>query len=333
MAGASSGWVKTEAGGVKGKAFLSVAGIKAWYGNPSMSSTEVATIKRELASAPAAAAEIAKLSIQPTGQAQQRAATITASRPLRTQVDMRELDVRLLAETRTKVTNYTSPVVKKRIAKLSDADLQKKLQDVIADFTKSAEVAMRVPSDVLGTILDTSFLNQHATNTSRGDLDQITRMQAEWQLNGIPFNSSPDAYPIYGYLAAPNTPLFEDNGAEYYGDVRIIFKDVVRDRTSFTVGDSLYPAKAGSLMASSPDAPDLASIDGFGLNIIRLSDGFTKPIATRDIMKMGGYLEAQIYGPTTAADIAKINFSYNPSPAIQEKLAALNIAWTVGDTA
>lgn len=197
------------------------------------------------------------------------------------------------------VADYPIPI-NEATAKLVRKDLRtyhepEALDAALATLTKLVEgsdVNMRVPSEVMDKILkDGVFKNQHATGTSRGDLDPSSRLEAERNAFGDHL-SKPEELPVYAYV---NT---YDKGykpsVSGYGDVRIVFNEDVKRRTTITGQDSLTPFYDSAGAPSPMLKPDIVSLDG-----------------DVDAYKTGsppswGYIEAQIHGPLTTKDIKHV---------------------------
>lgn len=177
---------------------------------------------------------------------------------------------------------------------------------------ENANVAVRVTEDVLMTILDDGrFKNQHETETSRGYLDTSMRAEIEDKVWGE--GREIQERPIYGYLYNQSQP----RAVGQYGDIIVILnREVVEDRTTFTVGDSLHAMEV-SIVAPRPiGSPDYLAIVG------NSRDGL------RSFPASGGgdhiYYEAQIHGGVSISDIKEVRLtrflgSYDPELIAQLK--------------
>lgn len=114
---------------------------------------------------------------------------------------------------------------------------------------------------------------------------------------GIPRGSRPEDYPIYGYLDPKDGPPGATyHGVGQYGYVRLTLKDQVRNRTTFTVGDSL-----GTNLAPQPvNKPSLLSVGSYQFDNIDRSSAWA---TTQKV----SYIEAQIHGGVTVRDIAQLD--------------------------
>lgn len=138
-------------------------------------------------------------------------------------------------------------------------------------------------------------------------LDKKTEFENAYMgAEGVPAGERP----VYGYMQTEaehhNTTL------DHYGSVRVVLHDEVKDRTSFTIGDSLdrktFPSPLHApAVRSSP--PGVKSKD--------------------DLVKKSQYIETQIWGGVKASDIKHVQFSEEPKPALTKKLTKAGITWTV----
>lgn len=188
----------------------------------------------------------------------------------------------------------------------------KKALDNFKNYLDGSDVNMRVPADIMLKILaDGRFKNQHETGTSRGTLDNAYRLEAERNAFGDNL-SKPEELPVYGYV---NT---YDKGfrpsVSGYGNVRIVFNENVKSRTTVTGQDSLEPF-AGKDGAATPMLnPSVASLDG-DLETYRKGG------------LLYGYVEAQIHGGLTTKDIKHVYVPDNP--VLIKKLKEAKIPHTV----
>lgn len=116
------------------------------------------------------------------------------------------------------------------------------------DFYNDSEIQLAFKDKIFSLIRRGCFKNQHQTNTSNGGLDTKVRVEAENILGGIKIRSTkdpshPENYvrPKYAYLV-PTKPMTEVNGNNYvpgYGNIFAVFKQDVKERTTFTPMDSL----------------------------------------------------------------------------------------------
>ena len=133
------------------------------------------------------------------------------------------------------------------------------------------------------------------------------------------FHTDDPERPIYGYIdiGGRNDDLRGPMSLDMYGQVRVEFKDSVRDRTTVSFGDSLgeayIPAPARRLHADAIVKSSKQDID--------------RPWRTAE------YVEAQMHGGVTADDIARVVFPIGtpdmayppPSKDILDRLDPLGI--------
>ncbi len=212
------------------------------------------------------------------------------------------------AELRRK--NAVPPVVEQQM----EADLK--------DFLDNADLNMRMPEEALLEALDDNeFLNQHQANNSRG---MGRTVESEARMFGLPEGTPPEGLAKYGYLGP------DHGGVVSYGPIKVVFKDNVKDRATFTVNDS-FMMGSGEVMPSPVRDPsylsanlgqideaatamlpegmyDSTSVEPQGMNLRYGSEDF---VANGDMWHDAialeqtsiPYVEAQIYGKLTPADI------------------------------
>jgi hypothetical protein len=143
-------------------------------------------------------------------------------------------------------------------------------------------------------LVDGRFKSQFETMTSGGTFHPQMRMYAEKEGLGVPLDIDPKLRPIYAAVGAEGTNL------SCYGDVEWILKDTVKQRATITLGDSLYGFDSRSQVGDPYFRPTKACFDDnaddyglFGANEIH-------------------YIEVQIHGGLTLADVARIRVFRRP---------------------
>jgi hypothetical protein len=204
-------------------------------------------------------------------------------------------------------------------------DPQKELHDLggrIKDWVGHSEVRVRVDAIVLEQIIkDGRFKTQYETQTSNGFMDEHneTRALVEKTYFGYPKDLPISQRPVYGYLVREG--LAEDKDFQkwslsQYGMVTIELKDDVKDRTTFTLDDSLGSAEADGgdytpskqriepIPMKDPDPDDYTVAMPTALS---KEMGFPEP--TRDFENEVSYIEAQVHGGVRVEDIKKVVFA------------------------
>ena len=215
-----------------------------------------------------------------------------------------------------------------------------KFQNIMRDMLDENDFAMRVPSDtVLEEILNSHFKNQLETGTSLGTLDAERRQLATRELFGLQYDDvkkyNPRDFEKYGYLAPRN--IYDDlayEGVEQYGGITVRFKkEVVSNRATFTVGDSL----GSGLVASPVNNPTIASISGRDASKLRelnkaLMDPKVPFVDKVEKVTWGTYIELQYHGNLTAKDIASVTGTRSEiSLVIEKKLKDMGITVQIYD--
>ncbi len=206
-------------------------------------------------------------------------------------------------------------------AALGNRKDEERIVGVLKDYVEQSEVSVRVPSKVLGSILNDGLKNQHETGKSAGALvNRSLRKDAEQTMFGLPKSSKPSDYPIYGYMELKKGGPHP--GVAQYGDARITLKESVKDRASFTVSDSLLTGAKGRVLPTPMRSPGIEAV-GAGVWGKKLAGVKTPAQAMQQIP----YMEVQVHGGVKARDIARVDFAKTPSPEIQAKLKSAGITW------
>ena len=224
------------------------------------------------------------------------------------------------------------------------------------DIIEETQSVIRVGSANLGSILDTGALQNRFQGATE---DSGTRADAgfwreEWEQRVF----GEGQHPIYGFLA--DTPSAAQDkggtpqGVARYGDVVLVLKDEVRERTTFLLGDSgamnATPYEPGitdaEVMANAEPQPltDPSSDawDWAGEHTFRTFEDDTIVETPLDLpsadekLAGGGYYETQILGGVAVSDIASVVFTVDVEQMpwqqstidpLQERLTAAGIPW------
>jgi len=158
-----------------------------------------------------------------------------------------------------------------------DAD---RLAKSVAIAKNARPVIAMDQGDLEKVLKEGRYKTQFETGTSSGQLDPDLRRRVETQLFGYHPSTDPTKRPVYGYLAKGgelNETILDEVGG--YGNVHVVLKPDVNQRTTFTGVDSLFPR-----------------IDAAPLNA-----------PTKDVIPPGmnwrSYAEAQIHGGVSVSDI------------------------------
>ncbi|OBQ44438.1 MAG: hypothetical protein AN484_07085 [Aphanizomenon flos-aquae WA102] len=153
------------------------------------------------------------------------------------------------------------------------------------------------------------------------------RLGLEKIVNGIPNNPDIPSYarPVYGYvdsvkqIETQQFPRIHNDsghlGSRGYGDTTIQLKPSAKDRSSFTVGDSL---NANGGQTASVPISGFESASPWASAFYR--EGADKarqlPEEVSDLVHFRNYLEAQVYGGVNIDDIAALHFRKEPLPEV-----------------
>jgi hypothetical protein len=152
------------------------------------------------------------------------------------------------------------------------------------------------------------FKSQFETHTTMGAKDLSLRSRAENRGLGIPSKVADVERPVYGYVDIPG------NSASHYGGsmgggLRFTIKDSVRERMTFTMGDSLFPMDSSAIMGTPMTAPGYEGI-GTGWtqhSAVTYAKSKRAESDQRDFMSGVSYIEWQVQGTLPLSDISEVN--------------------------
>ena len=220
--------------------------------------------------------------------------------------------------------NWENTVVKKE---LSDNEI-KILGDKVKKLIDDNEYSMRVWNDVLEKILqDGRFKNQFETNTSGGLLDKEMRIKATKQLFGESAIKDAKDFEKYGYLGTKGF-INDASAADQYGDCIVHFKkDMLKNRVTYTIDDSLDFAYDEKIIAGNADNPRANGIYIDGLREafeLLSSNNLTLPNFLEECTS--SYFELQYHGELTTDCISEVCFTEGlPSKEVVDILKSKNI--------
>lgn len=175
------------------------------------------------------------------------------------------------------------------------------------NISKSVPVIAIETDSFLGVIKDGRFKTQYEMRESNGAYKPALRREAELALSGIPLDTKASERPIYGYLAfqengkTANTSEyntdrwnFNNSGVGQYGEVRVVLKDEVRERTSYTSIDSLD--RYGIPQPLSKTSKNDLIRSGVYQDLSASHGGYQRE----------SYTEAQVYGGVKLSDIKAV---------------------------
>jgi len=196
---------------------------------------------------------------------------------------------------------------------------------VLKDKLKTAVPVISADFDsALGIISDKRFKTQWETGSSNGLYEPSTREKREFGLLAVDPKTPKSKRPIYGFMATDddgktpmakpyNMDLFAVNNRAItqYGDVRFVLKPETRERTTFTMQDSLDVIALPQPLSDNPTDEQI-DMAGFWQNVTDSHDGFFRE----------PYVEAQVSGGVSMEDVERIVVSvpyYTDYPEAQAK--------------
>jgi len=219
-----------------------------------------------------------------------------------------------------------------RISEFKQAEIVAK--EKITEALKNGNVTIAIKKDDLFKVFeDGRFKNQFEIQKSNGYYDPEMRSISEKTVQEVPVNIDPAERPIYGFISTgeeikttvpdesamsglariwDNKLSLNSEAVSQYGDIRLVLKQDVKDRTTATIGDSLYSGVIADKVTA--ETPDLLNM-GF----------YYKGISVNGIYPSMSYLEAQITGGVKVGDIAAIYAPQKDIPNLVAKLKELNL--------
>lgn len=210
----------------------------------------------------------------------------------------------------------------------TDAELQQDLARRAKRDFAGHPVAMRLdPDGLLNVLTEGRVKTQFETGSSHGGFDPELRAQREQQFFGIDLDADPTIRPVYGYLHIGGDRPTGRDGIDAYGEVQVIFRQEVRDRTTAMVGDSLDQADKGR--PSPVSDPEWRSFTPADQDIdSEMLERLERDYAS-DEFREALYVEAQIHGGVRVEDIAEIILARPPDAPLLEALKARGVPWRV----
>ena len=229
-------------------------------------------------------------------------------------------------------------------------EYQQKVDETLKKVMPEAKVFVRMNVGDLNAVLSSGEIQNafqsgksHGATTARGSIDYARRQYVEEKLHGVPESAQGSDRPKYGYLSSGNgiseLPPGTLKGA---GGVAVELNELVKDRTTFTIGDSLdhavtlWPEGLGGGWSDNakfipqpvnkPSA--LAAPGGFIYPATtRAGARITSPTRVEQLSE--DYVEAQIHGRVSVKNIKAITFDKKPAVATAARLKRLGIPYKV----
>lgn len=187
-------------------------------------------------------------------------------------------------------------------------DKREKLVENFQKIQKEGTVMIAVPAeDVTKVLTDAKFKTQFETADSQGVLAEERRALEETKNFDLHPNVDASLRPVYGYVAMGN---LTGHQVSLYGGVRFELEDSVKERTTFTDGDSL-----GSNIIPVPMSGPITQTEAVGAlsdwKDSGIFDGFVSDYNEKDVSgfvdSRYDYVEAQIRGGVDLRSVKKIH--------------------------
>ena len=209
-------------------------------------------------------------------------------------------------------------------------DVEKFVKSKLKPLIDKSQLRIRVPhTEVLDKILDEGYKNMMETGTSNVDYDVELRKRISGRLFGFDESkASASDFEIYGYLHDDiDADLNNESEISLYGGIVVeLKKENLKDRTTFTVGDSLglladervaertgrvadpgfsvRPSKITDISSTSMQIEDLGSLYLARNRNLETVEEF------KEIFPFVPYIEAQFHGGVKPSDIASVTIEW-----------------------
>lgn len=206
---------------------------------------------------------------------------------------------------------------RQRIVRYSGADSFEEycntINNLLAEQIKDVDVCMRVEEYVLDDMLNGSgrYKTQFEVENSNGYYNPTARSALEYNIFGTSDLIPDNLRPAYGYLRKAGDGRECDN-LDHYGAIVLTLKKEVRNRTTFTIGDSLDETGCGREQCFAPQPVNAPSYKAVtvkkGLTALGDYKNYMKPPLKFDD-ELYTYPEAQIHGGVSIDDIKSITIT------------------------
>lgn len=193
--------------------------------------------------------------------------------------------------------------------KMTEKAVRQQISHNLQTFVNESTPSIMIDSKNISSILQDGFKSAHDTGTGIGAGDSRyieMRNTVEGKFWGK------DTHPIYGFL---DNPALSTKELESYGNVKVVLKDAVKDRSTVSFGDSL---NSGRVLAPGK----ATAVDEYSVSYNSAASAFKGDVAgaTQD------YAEIQM--PSLGIeDIAEMVFKRKPTQSVVDLLASKNISW------
>ncbi|MFE9320125.1 NUDIX domain-containing protein [Nocardia sp. NPDC052278] len=242
---------------------------------------------------------------------------------------------------------------------VSVTELRAQLTSELTDLVAGKPLALRMRQEALfGLLADGRFKTQFEGTLGGGHRSDVAKMENRWFAN--PEDMDPRLRPVYGHvliggerpaglsdasisagLSDTHIRLHTEKLA-MYGRIDLVLKDDVRERATFSVGDSLV--YSGSVWGGKPARTIPSPLldpqpESFG--VAPLSANVTvedQPLrgTNRDysgqLFRRNQFVECHIHGGITLADIDHVNLPEPPDPELRAALENAGVPWRVLDS-
>ncbi|MEV0032774.1 hypothetical protein [Nocardia sp. NPDC050793] len=213
------------------------------------------------------------------------------------------------------------------------------LKDELKAILEGADVAVRVTSDSLLNILADGRFKSIFETESTAKFEASWRAELESQWFGYPADLAPEMRPIYGYMRidgehpiglGPSVGYFGTDLLSAYGDIQVILRKDILPRTTMCIDDSM-----GGRVSTVPSHVLDPRPESYGVlptaaanPSTRIFSGVNREYDSADF-RAQVYIEAQIHGSVSLADISQVIIPRDPSVELRSALEESGLDWRV----
>ncbi len=208
---------------------------------------------------------------------------------------------------------------RQRLRAFLTPDVEEAIRGQMAEWLSDAVLALRVTETALRAVLDGGRFRTREEIGPPNPQRSADLERSIWTID----SEEPADLPVYGYAATVGDVRDRDGGdatrrtlRETFGSARVILNDSLRDRTTFTMHDSLSLLERRAVAPSLITAPSHLSWPPEG-------DFKRKNL---DWCGADEFFELQILGGVYVDDIAEVLFDWEPAQVTKEALGDVPFA-------
>ena len=190
----------------------------------------------------------------------------------------------------------------------------------VQTLLNQSKTVVAAPKESLEAILNDGLKNQFETRKTAGTPDLDVRLTAEAVAFGVPLDAPIQLKPKYGERLTQGE-IESNNRQSGYGDIDIVLKQSLDDRTTVTLGDSLDQESRAASPVQNIGPEFFHSSSDYNADLNQPID--VPPTKVSDLLGGSGpfkpnYIEAQVHGQLSSSDIESIAVHSNTFAALPD---------------